>query len=110
MSEDAPSEDLAVLYANAPCGYNVLSPDARIGRVNRTLTGWLGSSAVARGGQPFHTLLSFGGRIAFETHLAPLLRLQGFVAELALALLHHDGSKIPVIANASENRGRDGQR
>ena len=109
MSEDAPSEDLADLYENAPCGYIVLSPDARIVRVNRTLTGWLGSSAGALVGQPFHTLLSFGGRIAFETHLAPLLRLQGFVDELALDLLHDDGSKIPVIANASEKRGPDGQ-
>ena len=46
--------------------------------MNRTLTGWLGTSAEALVGQPFHALLSFGGRIAYETHLAPLLRLQGY--------------------------------
>lgn len=60
-------------------------------------------------GRSIHTLLSFGGRIAFETHLAPLLRLQGTVNEIALDLLRADGEKIPVIANASERRGADGE-
>ena len=99
------SEDLADLYENAPCGYLSLSPDARIVKVNRTLTEWLGRSDDALVGQPFHALLSFGGRIAYETHMAPLLRLQGFVNELALDLLHADGSKLPMIANAAEKRG-----
>jgi phosphoserine phosphatase RsbU/P len=102
-------EDLADLYENAPCGYLSLSPDARIVKVNRTLTDWLGTSAQALIGQPFHALLSFGGRIAYETHMAPLLRLQGYVNELALDLLHVDGSKLPVIANAAEKRGPDDQ-
>ena len=102
-------EDLADLYENAPCGYLSLSPDARIVKVNRTLTDWLGMSSRALIGQPVHVLLSFGGRIAYETHMAPMLRLQGFVNELALDLLHADGSKIPMIANAAEKRGSDGE-
>jgi sigma-B regulation protein RsbU (phosphoserine phosphatase) len=109
LSDGAPSEDLADLYENAPCGYLSISPDARIVKVNRTLTGWLGAAAEGLVGQPFHSLLSFGGRIAYETHLAPLLRLQGFVEELALDLLCADGGKLPVIANAAEKRGPDGR-
>ena len=35
-------------------------------------------------------VLSFGGRIAYETHLAPLLRMQGHVHEIALDLVHRD--------------------
>lgn len=101
-------EDLADLYENAPCGYLSLSPDRRIVKVNRTLTDWLGTPADALIGSPFHILLSFGGRIAYETHMAPLLRLQGVVNEIALDLLHADGSKLPVIANAAEKRDRDG--
>jgi sigma-B regulation protein RsbU (phosphoserine phosphatase) len=108
LSDGIPVEDLADLYENAPCGYLSLSPDARIVKVNRTLTEWLGTSHEALIGQSFHALLSFGGRIAYETHLAPLLRLQGFVNELAFDLLHSDGSKLPVIANAAERRGMDG--
>lgn len=102
-------EDLADLYENAPCGQLSLLPDARIAKVNRTLTDWLGTSSKALIGQPFHTLLSVGGRIAYETHMAPLLRLQGFVNEIALDLLHADGSKLPVIANAAERRRPDGE-
>ena len=102
-------EDLADLYENAPCGQLSLLPDARIAKVNRTLTDWLGTSSKALIGQPFHTLLSFGGRIAYETHMAPLLRRQGFVNEIALDLLHADGSKLPVIANAAERRRPDGE-
>ena len=101
-------EDLADLYENAPCGYLSLSPDARIVKINRTLTDWLGRSGETLVGQPLHALLSFGGRIAFETHMAPLLRLQGHVSELALDLLDADGGKLPVIANATEKRGSDG--
>ena len=104
LSDTLPTEDLADLYENAPCGYVSLSPDARVVKVNRTLSGWLGQSSDELLGKSFLELLSFGGRIAFETHLAPLLRLQGTVEELALDLLHSDGSKIPVIANAAEKR------
>jgi sigma-B regulation protein RsbU (phosphoserine phosphatase) len=108
-SDTLPTEDLADLYENAPCGYVSLSPDARIVKVNRTLADWLGTSADALVGRPFHDLLSFGGRIAFETHLAPMLRLQGSVHELALDMLQADGAKIPIIANAAEKRDPDGR-
>jgi len=108
-SSDAPlTEDLADLYENAPCGYISLTPDARIVKLNQRLAGWLGCEPADLIGKPFHELLSFGGRIAFETHLAPLLRLQGAVDEIALDLLQRDGSKLPVIANATEKRAADG--
>jgi phosphoserine phosphatase RsbU/P len=102
-------EDLADLYENAPCGYLSLSSNARIVKINRTLLTWLGRSEKALLGQPLRDLLSFGGRIAYETHVAPLLRLQGFVHELALDLLHADGSKLPVIANVAEKRGQNAE-
>ncbi len=109
LSEQLPAEDLADLYENAPCGYLSLAPDGRIAKANRTLAGWLGLAAPDLVGRPIHDLLSFGGRIAYETHLAPLLRLQGFVDEIALDMLHANGDKIPVIANAAERRGADGK-
>ena len=104
-----PVEDLADLYENAPCGYVSLSPDGRVVKLNRRLADWLGWDAEDLVGKPIHDLLSFGGRIAFETHLAPLLRIQGFVNELALDLLQSDGLKLPVIANANEKRDSDGR-
>ena len=108
MSEPGPFEDLADLYETAPCGYVSLSPQGRIVKVNRTLADWLGRNPEGLLGCSIHEILSFGGRIAFETHLAPLLRMQGHVHEIALDLLMADGTKVPVIANAAEKRGSDG--
>jgi len=102
-------EDLADLYDNAPCGYVSLSPGGQVVRVNRTLADWLGREPEALLGHSIHELLSFGGKIAFETHLAPLLRLQGHVDEIALDLVDAAGEKIPVIANAAERRGAEGE-
>lgn len=104
MSDALPTEDLADLYENAPCGYMSLAPGGQIVKVNATLADWLGSPAAQLLNRPIHELFSFGGRIAYETHLAPLLRMQGFVHEIALELVHADGGKIPVIANAAERR------
>ncbi|MXP42821.1 PAS domain-containing protein [Altererythrobacter soli] len=109
MSEAVPTEDLADLYDNAPCGYLSLSPDGRIVKINRTLADWLGRRGDELLGRSIHQILSFGGKIAFETHLAPLLRLQGHVHEIALDLVDAANEKIPVIANAAERRGADGE-
>jgi sigma-B regulation protein RsbU (phosphoserine phosphatase) len=99
-----PIEDLEDLYETAPCGYVSISPEGRIVKANRTLTQWLGRPQEALVGMAVHDILGFGGRIAFETHLAPLLRMQGHVHEIALELLTADGEKIPTIANAAERR------
>jgi sigma-B regulation protein RsbU (phosphoserine phosphatase) len=109
LSEAVSTEDLADLYDNAPCGYLSLSPDGHIVKINRTLTDWLGRGDDELLGRSIHQILSFGGKIAFETHLAPLLRLQGHVHEIALDLVDAANEKIPVIANAAERRGADGE-
>jgi phosphoserine phosphatase RsbU/P len=49
-------------------------------------------------------LLNIAGRMFYETHIAPLLRMQGFFNEVALDLISRTGEKIPVIANAAERR------
>ena len=103
------TEDLGDLYDNAPCGYVSVTPDGRVAKVNQTLASWLGRPTEELTGRPVHDLLGFGGRIAYETHVAPTLRLQGKVEEIALDLLTADGRKLPVMANAAERRGADGQ-
>lgn len=109
MSENAPTEDLEDLYENAPCGYVSLAPDGRIAKLNRTLAHWLGRSPEDLLGRKFNEILGFGGRIAYETHLAPMLRMQGHVDEIAFELLDAANVKLPVIANATENRAPDGR-
>jgi phosphoserine phosphatase RsbU/P len=103
-----PAEDLEDLYENAPCGYLSLQPDGRIVKVNRTLSTWIGIPAGQLLGKRLHDLLNTSGRIFYETHFAPLLRMQGFFNEVALDLVTVDGKKLPVLANAMERRAEDG--
>jgi sigma-B regulation protein RsbU (phosphoserine phosphatase) len=108
-SDDAPpTEDLEDLYENAPCGYLSIRPDGRIFKVNATFATWIGSSSDQLVGKRFQELLNIAGRIFFETHFAPLLRMQGFFNEVALDLVTHAGAPLPVLVNARERRDADG--
>jgi phosphoserine phosphatase RsbU/P len=102
-----PTEDLEDLYENAPCGYLSLQPDGRIVKVNATFCSWTGYSTQALIGKRLSDLLSVAGKIFYETHFAPLLRMQGFFHEVALDVVTADGKKMPVLANAAERRGPD---
>lgn len=106
--ENVPVEDLADLYENAPFGYLSLSRKGRIVKANRTLSLLIGHAPDALIGMRIHELLTIAGRIYYETHLAPLLRMQGHVNEVALDLVARDGRVIPVLANAAERRALNG--
>ena len=114
MSKDAAklqgtlSEDLEDLYENAPCGYFSLSPEGLIVKVNQTFCGWTGFSKDQLVGRRLRDLLNVGGRIFYETHFAPLLRIQGFFNEVALDVMTAAGEKLPVLANAKERQAANG--
>jgi len=55
-----------------------------------------------------HDLLDVAGRIFYETHFAPLLRMQGFFHEVALDLVARDRTRLPVLVNAAERRDAAG--
>jgi sigma-B regulation protein RsbU (phosphoserine phosphatase) len=101
-------EDLEDLYENAPCGYLSLAADGVIVKANRTLAGWLGTQSFELLGKRFYDLLNIPGKIFYETHFAPLLRMQGYFNEVALDLVGADGRRLPVLANAAECRTSDG--
>jgi sigma-B regulation protein RsbU (phosphoserine phosphatase) len=96
------------LYENAPCGYLSLDPKGRIFKVNKTLCGWVGYAPEQMLGKRLGDLLNIAGRMFYETHIAPLLRMQGFFNEVALDLVSRNGDRLPVIANAAERRAADG--
>jgi sigma-B regulation protein RsbU (phosphoserine phosphatase) len=102
-------EDLEDLYENAPCGYLSLEPSGRIFKVNKTLATWTGYDPEKLLGKKFHDLLNIAGRMFYETHIAPLLRMQGFFNEVAIDLMTAIGDRLPVIANAAERRDVDGK-
>ena len=98
------------LYENAPCGYLSTLPSGIIIRVNQTLLSWLGiERANLVGDARFQDLLSFGGRIFYDTQFAPMLRLQGFVNEIAFDLNCSGGRKLPVLVNASQKLDQSGK-
>jgi PAS domain S-box-containing protein len=93
------------LYEMAPCGYLTTTTDGRIVKTNRTLTEWLGYerdelTQVKR----LPDLLTAGGRIFYDTHLALLLRMQRSVDEIALDLICKDGRLLPTLINARQKR------
>jgi sigma-B regulation protein RsbU (phosphoserine phosphatase) len=107
LSEQS-DDDLEDLYENAPCGYISLGPDGRIVRVNSTLCQWLDGTPEDLLGKRLRDLLNVAGSIFYETHFAPLLRMQGFFEEVALDLIAPDGRGVPVLANAAERRMSNG--
>jgi sigma-B regulation protein RsbU (phosphoserine phosphatase) len=108
MSEFGPIDDYRDLFENAPCGYLTIGSDGRITKVNATLTAWTGVEADKFVGRRLHQFLNMAGRIYYETHIAPLLRMQGFFNEFALDFETAAGERLPVIANAAERRDAEG--
>jgi PAS domain S-box-containing protein len=101
-------EDPADLYENAPMGYLSALPDGRIVKVNRTFCAWTGRTPDDLLGSRFQDLLTVGGKVFHETHVVPLLRMQGAVREIALDVVRMDGSVLPCLINAVELRDEDG--
>lgn len=97
------------LYEHAPCGYLSTMPDGTIVRVNQTLLDWTGYTRDdLLGGARFQALLTVGSKIYYETHYAPLLRMQGFANEIALEVVRKDGRVLPVLVNSTQKREADG--
>jgi phosphoserine phosphatase RsbU/P len=104
-----PVEDLEDLYENAPCGYLSLRPDGTIAKSNATLSAWIGFTQEQLAGKRFLDLLNIAGRIFYETHFSPLLRMQGFFNEVALDLVTASGVRFAVLANALVRRDSEGR-
>jgi PAS domain S-box-containing protein len=101
--------ELQDLFETAPCGYISAGPNGTIQRVNGTLSRWLGIDPERLVGKRVHELLTIPGKIYYETHFAPLLRMQGHFNEVALDLVRADGSRLPALVNAVERRDDAGQ-
>ena len=97
----ATGSDLDALFDLAPCGLAVLGPGHVLTACNRYFCGLLERSPEAIiGVTGFPSLLSVAGRIYFETHVAPLVKMQGRVDEVAFDLVSASGARVPVLLNA----------
>ncbi|MCW1926395.1 PAS domain-containing sensor histidine kinase [Luteolibacter arcticus] len=99
--------DFADFFEHSLCGHAILDAAGCIVLCNGPLAQWLGHPADTMRGRSFAEFLSIGGKIFHETHLAPLLRMQGHYSEVSLEFVCHDGSRLPVLVNAMERRDPD---
>lgn len=92
------------LLDTAPCGFLSIAEDSSIILVNRTLLTWLGYTPDALQGRPIDTILPAAGRIFYQTHLFPLLSMQGQVEEVYFPLRRQDGADVPMLVNAARRQ------
>ena len=101
MAKDASEErleTLAELVEDAPCGMVITDPHGRLRYVNETLSRWLALPARAQD-RPAQLpeLMTLPGQLFYETHLGPMMRLQGFAREIACSLKVEGGPPLPVL-------------
>jgi phosphoserine phosphatase RsbU/P len=102
-------DDFEDMLDNAPCGYVTLLANGRVERVNKRLLGWTGHTADQMTGKRFSDFLNMAGRIYYETHVAPLLRMQGFFNGFAIDLVTATGEPLQMIASAADGRDAEGK-
>jgi PAS domain-containing protein len=82
-----------------PVGLLTLDAAGTVLDANGTLLRWAGREAPDVVGRRLQDLLSVGGRIYWETHLAPLLHVERRLDEVALELRSPQG-RLPVLVSA----------
>ncbi len=108
LLDEPPLPDLQALYEEAPCGLVVTKEDGTILRANFTFRQWIGFSEHELRSKRFQDLLTMGGRIFHQTHWAPLMKLQGSVAEVKLDLQHRDRRKVTMLINGIRRERANG--
>lgn len=92
----------------ADCGFVVTDHNAKITYCNSRFAGWSGSRPDTLVGQRLSHLLDVPGRVFFETHIMPMILLQGFAREILCRLSPKTGEGFPILLNASRHPADEG--
>lgn len=95
------------LLNNAPCGFLVFTDDGKIVEVNDTLLKMLGYGRDELCELHIEKIFSVAGRIFYQTHFFPLLKLKSEVEEIYLSLRSKKGADTPVLVNASRRESKE---
>jgi PAS domain S-box-containing protein len=102
VHNDIDPDTASEIFEAAPCGYLFTDPDGAITRVNQTFLRWTGyASSDLVGSKRFQEMLTPPAAIFYETHLSPLLRMQGFIKEVTLDVVCANGAILPVLINST---------
>jgi sigma-B regulation protein RsbU (phosphoserine phosphatase) len=101
-------EDFKDFFEHSLSGFVTASADGFILRANARFAQWLGYSSEQLKTRRLSDFLTAGGKKYFDTHLSPLLRMEGFFEEVALEFTCRDGMRLPVFVNAFERQDEHG--
>lgn len=82
-----------------PCFFIATLEDRTVLEVNQTLAQRLGYDKHELRGKKMDTLLTVATSIFQQTHLMPLLKMQGFAEEIFISLKTRSGDEVPVLIN-----------
>ncbi|MFW8594334.1 sensor histidine kinase [Cribrihabitans neustonicus] len=106
----APGLDLAELAEDAPCGIVVTDPHGTLQYINKTFAGWIRPSA-ASGKTPgkLTALFTKAGQLFFDSHVLPMLHVQGYAREISLKLESCGGpAPMPILLNGKLRKDASG--
>ena len=95
------------LIEQIPCGFLSFTDDGQIRQVNARLLERLGYSREEMEGRSFESVMNVGSRIFYQTHLFPLIAMQGRADEIFVVLRARNGEDIGFLLNAVRHE-RDG--
>ncbi|MEO8164573.1 MAG: histidine kinase dimerization/phospho-acceptor domain-containing protein, partial [Betaproteobacteria bacterium] len=85
----------------APCGFLSVADDGHVEAANATLAAMLHTSASALVDRHIDQLFRPPSRIYYQTHVFPILKLQGRIEEVYVSLQDATGGEVPVLLNAA---------
>ncbi len=83
-----------------PCGFLSFSDDLKILLVNSTLLEILGYELEDLLGKPLTSIFPVSGRVFWQSHIFPMLKIQKKVEEIYLSLRTNIGTDIPMLLSA----------
>lgn len=92
--------ELSDLYNNAPCGYYTITPEGNFTKINDTTLKWLGYERDDLLNKSFLETVSPENRKEVERELEKLM-VKGYLNNFPYELIRKDGSKFPVLVNAT---------
>lgn len=95
------------MLEQAPCGFLSVRDDGIIDYVNGTLCKLLDWERGTLHGQNIIAILPMASRIFYQTHVFPMLKMQGSVSEIYFSLRSRSGQDIPVLANGVRQQRHD---